>query len=271
MAITTLAGLAAGLQPEVFMQKTAQAASGLANVPYGWWTVTGYPPAQSNNSSGVSGVALTNASVTGGFPLQDPPSGNMYLAGLRSQQNSSNPRIMWIADRLWHNSGLSPTVTTAQTVNSVAWPARDANGSTNGEGVYIAVEIATSVGAGTPTLTMSYTNSAGTAGRTATSIIATVASSPGQCYYVLGLQAGDTGVRSVQTFTLSATWASGAINLVALRPIVLMGYGWDRNNFEDAVTLGMPRLYNGTCLQAFMMWSGATSSAFQMSASFAVG
>jgi hypothetical protein len=155
--------------------------------------------------------------------------------------------MLLLCDRLWHNSGFTITSTGAQTVNSVAFPARDAAGTTNGDQVLLGVEISTATGAGTPTITANYTNQAGTASRTATNSVPTVASSAQGTFYPIGLQAGDTGVRSVQSLTLSATWTSGTMHLVAYRVLAsleLSAAGIP--NAVDALTSGMPRCYDGT-------------------------
>ena len=110
----------------------------------------------------------------------------------------------------------------------------------------MAVEVSAATGAGTPTITISYTNQAGTASRTGTNIIATVASSAIGATYFIGLQAGDTGVQSVQSLTLSATWTSGTINLVAYRILAQLELpGAFIPNAIDFLTGGGPRLYNG--------------------------
>ena len=64
--------------------------------------------------------------------------------------------------------------------------------------------------------------------------------------YFIGLQAGDVGVQSVQSLTLSATWTSGTINLVAYRILAdLELAGAFVPNSVDALTSGFPRIYNG--------------------------
>ena len=63
----------------------------------------------------------------------------------------------------------------------------------------------------------------------------------------IGLQAGDIGVRSVQSLTLSASWVSGTMNLVAYRPIAALELvGAFVPNAIDALTSGFPRLFNGS-------------------------
>lgn len=78
-------------------------------------------------------------------------------------------------------------------------------------------------------------------------MLATVASPAIGAVYFIGLQAGDTGVRSVQSLTLSATWTSGTINLVAYRLIAALEIPVAGTpNAIDLVTGGMPRIYDDT-------------------------
>jgi len=131
-------------------------------------------------------------------------------------------------------------------VNSVGWPNRDANGTNAGVGVQIGVEITVATSTNAPTITMSYTNSASTAGQTATNVDTTIATAPIGSFYRMGLAAGDLGVKSVQSVTLSVTWTAGTMVLVAYRVLASLqvsASGW--SDAIDAVTGGFPQLYNG--------------------------
>lgn len=247
MTITTLDGIFAGtaLPPEVFAKSGAFGASGITSGRLSSsWYLAGYPAAASAPTPGLSGAALTSP-TTG--QLEIPPSSNQtYLQNMRFKNSAGAGSIVLLCDRLWHNSGFTITSTSAQTVNSVAFPARDANGSTNGEGVFLGVEISTATGAGTPTITVSYTNQAGTASRTGTNIPSTIASLTAGAFVPIGLQAGDTGVRSVQTLTLSATWTSGTMHLVAYRVLSTMiirpGFSAD----SDIVDSGLVPIFDNS-------------------------
>jgi len=253
MAITTLDQVVSGL---LNLLPFSKGISGSTSNSWRSLFFSGTPGSWPAATGGISCLAgeVCSKSTTGALQYPDPGGVNTHIAGVRSSgglgSDTSNPII--VADRLWHNSGLVLTSTTAQTINSVAWPARDRNQSTNGGGVYIGLEISAAVGAGTPTFSMSYTNSAGVSGRTSNNIIAVVASSGAGNMYVMGLQAGDTGVRSIQSFTLSASMTSGAAHLVAFRPLTFtqaynvqgqFGQGW-----EDAFNLGMPQVFPDSCL-----------------------
>lgn len=264
MAITTVDGLIAGFKPP---QSFFKAATGtvVSGRPFSLAYLAGIPGAAVAPSPGLSGAALT--SYAGQIPFTNPTGGqNSYLARFIATSNGLTGTLL-LVDRLWHNSGITITSNTAQTINSVAWPARDNNGTTNGEGVLIGLEVSGATGAGTPTLTLSYTNSEGTAGRTATNTVATGASSPAGSFYPISLQAGDVGVRSIQTYTQSATWTSGTVHLVAYRVLAALPIGATFQGASiNAVTAGLPRLHDNTT--PFLLWvpagTASTNLAGQM-------
>ena len=242
MAITSLDLAIAGERP---LEAYSKALSGtlVAGRPFSPFYLAGVPGAAVAPTPGLSGEALT--AYAGQIPVP-AASGNTHLS-FAQFVSSAQAGTLLICDRLWHNSGFTITVATAQTVNSVAWPARDKAGSTNGAGVYLGVEISAATGAGTPTITASYTNSAGTSGRSGVNSVATVATSAAGTFYPIGLQAGDIGVRSVQSLTLSATWTSGTMHLVAYRPIAALSLSAGGvPSSINAITGNLPRLYDNT-------------------------
>lgn len=255
MAITTLDGALAGMQaPQVIAKAVTPTL--VAGRPHSLWYLNGAPGAGLTPANTAGGVVLTNGTlgaVNGAIPRVDPGSGNAYLArfGGASQQGG----VLMLADRLIQvggNSGgsaISVTTTTAQTINTTTLPSRDLNGATSGDGVHWALEIITATGAGaaTPSLS-SYTNSGGTTSRTASLIDTYVASSAIGAFYRFGMQAGDVGIRSVETLTLSVSMTSGSIALVGYRPLAYLELpAAFIPNAIDALTSGFPRIYNGTC------------------------
>jgi len=259
MAITTLDLALAGMKPPAYFAKAVTGTLG-AGRPFSPFYLAGVPGAATAPSPGLSGAALT--SYAGQLPIP-AASGNTHLARF-SGVSSAQAGVLLLCDRLWHNSGFTITSTGAQTVNSAAWPARDSNGSTDGVGVILGVEVSGATGAGTPTITVGYTNAANASGKTATNSVATVASSAAGTFYPIGLAAGDTGVRSVQTLTLSATWTSGTIHLVAYRVLAsleLSAAGLP--NAIDALTSGMPRCYDTTV--PFLIFVPQTTTTTQLS------
>jgi hypothetical protein len=218
-------------------------------------------PGAGSFSASLSGVALdsTSANVNGQIPFTDPVSGNSYLA--RFQAGATISGTLLLCDRLWHNGGFTITTTTAQTVNSATFPARDLAGSTNGDGVLVGIEVSAACGAAAPAPTLTYTNQAGTGSRTASLSFPTANSPAAGSFFPFGLQAGDTGVRSIQSLTLGTSWVSGTINLVAYRVIAALELtGAFVPNAIDAITSGFQKLHNGTVPFLIFIPSTTTTS-----------
>jgi len=226
---------------------------------------TGNPGAWVIGTPGLAGRTTDGTTTTdaGCIPYTNPVTGSNYLTKFSGA--TSVATHLFLRDILWVNSGLVVTTTTAQTINSVAFPARDDNGSTNGEGVYIGllVTTATTNAALNSTMTVSYTNSDGTAGRTAT-VGTAIDSFPATAvigtFVPFKLQAGDRGVRSIQTITLAVSLTAGAVSLIAYRdidsqPMILANVGT-----PSGVPIQNPgvKLYNGSCIFPFSLASATT-------------
>jgi hypothetical protein len=242
MAITTLDQALAGTTPT---NTWAKALSGtlVAGRPHSGFYLSGAPGAAVAPTPGVAGATLTSYAGQIAIPAA---SGNTHVSAA-TFVSSAQGGVIQLCDRLWHNSGIVVTTTTAQTINSVAWPARDRNGATSGVGVYIGMEVSTVTGAGASVISISYTNSAGTAGRTGTALDVYAATAAAGSFFRFSLQAGDVGVQSVQSFTSTVSMTSGTIHLVAYRPLVeipLVGAGLPSS--IDAITGGLPREYDTT-------------------------
>jgi hypothetical protein len=261
MAIATFDAAAAGARPLIPFAKTNSGTLATGR-PYSYFRTAG-APAAGTPATTLAGATLGSGNV-GCLPRGDPASGEARVLQLVAAL-SAQSGLLYLVDRLWHNGGITITQTTAHTVNSVAWPARcpvsatDDTPSSGGRGVLIGVEVSSATGAGTPTLTIGYTNDSNVSGRTATNTVGTAATSAVGAFYPIGLQAGDNGVRSIQTFTLSATWTSGTINLVAYRIIAALPIG--PGNRLDWLTGGAQRVYDNSHLGFILVPSATTSTA----------
>lgn len=262
MAITNVDGLIAGVKPLEFYSKQVSPTLSAGGVGYSPFYVAGIPGAAVAPTPGIGGAALT--SYSGQIPVP-AASNNTYLTRF-SGTSTAQGGVLMLCDRLWHNSGITITSTASQTVNSVTFPARDVNGSTNGDAVYLGVEVSTATGAATPTITATYTNAAGTGSRTATNSVATVSSSGIGYFYTMDLAAGDKGVRSIQSVQLSASWVSGTIHLVAYR--ILATVQLSANGLGaavDALTSGLPRMYDNSV--PFVLYFPQTTTATRLNGS----
>lgn len=242
MALLTVDNALAGMQPPRELVK-ALTGTLVAGRHMSLFYLAGIPGAASAPSPGIGGAALT--SYAGQLPFTNPVSGETRLSRFGGMATQAGE--LWLCDRLWHNSGINITSTSLQAFTGATdIPARDANGAANGDGVMAAVEVSGATGTGTPTLTLEYTNQAGTTGKTGTNLVATVASSIAGTFYPIGLAAGDTGVRRATGLTLSATWTSGTIHVVLYRILARVPLQAQAPNTLDLLELGFPKLYDNT-------------------------
>ena len=267
MPITTLDEAIAGMKPAGYFAKGATGTL-VAGRPFNLNYLAGVPGAMSAPSSTMPGSALTNYAGQLSIPAA---SGNTHLARF-SAQSSAQGGLLLLCDRLWHQSGIAIATTTAQTVSSVAWPARDVNGATSGAGVLIGLEVTSATGTGAATPSISYTNSAGTAGRTSTKVDTYAASQAAGVFFRLGLQAGDVGVQSIQSVTLGTAIASGAISLVAYRVLATLELAAAGiPNAVDALTAGLPRCYDNTVPFLLYVPQTTTTTLFSGSTAYTQG
>ena len=246
--------------------------SGTAADAAGYWYCTskdaGFPGAWAVGSPGVNG-RVTDGTTSGDFgciPIKNPSTGANYVTELQMASSVNHSHLFF--DVLWVNSGLTVTTTTAQSITTPTLPARDINGTTNGEGCMIAILCTAAVGlaAAASNATVSYTNSAGTSGRTAT--LTGIVGSQAPATPVIGtiiwfnLAAGDKGVQSIQSITLGTSWVSGSISLMICRDIATIGTTIPNVSAQKVIGTPGIRLYNGTCLLHCVLASATTATFF---------
>lgn len=246
-------------------------ASDAASYHYGYWKDAGTLGAWTPGTPGLSGRATdgTTSTDAGCIFFPDAGAGKVrYLTQASLTATIAGSYSLW--DVLWVNSGLVVTTTTAQTINSVTLPARDDNGTTNGQGCLIGIYAVAALGnaAVVSNSTISYTNSAGVAGRTAT--LSATAPNNFPATPVIGtvvwfeLQAGDVGVRSIQSVTLNTTLTSGTASVFIARklidlPVSVVNVPFINNvNNGDGVVL-----YDNACILPFAQTSATTATNIQ--------
>ena len=142
--------------------------TGTAADAAGHWYCTskdaGFPGAWAPGTPGVNGRVTdgTNSADFGCFPIANPSVGANYLTEVNMAAAVNHTHLLF--DVLWVNSGLAITTTTAQSITTPTLPARDINGTTNGEGCSIAILCTAAVGlaAVASNAIVTYTNSDGT-------------------------------------------------------------------------------------------------------------
>jgi hypothetical protein len=255
MALADYAAYKTGLAaPNQQIGYTKAAISGVTGRLSSLWTAT--PLA----GAAPGGNAVPTNATTGSLGQNDG-SASLWLAGFRS--NKDRAATVILADRLVHTDGLSGTVTTAQTTNL---PTTALTRYTSGVGVLAALEIYGALGATATTFTCSYTNSGGTSGRTSPAypIGSTTYNQVGR-FLIMPMQAGDVGVKSVESVTvLASTLTAGNFGVTLFKPLYAH---FDPFTFaqgpvvQDFVnTALLPQIQNGACLFVIESLS-ATASA----------
>jgi hypothetical protein len=246
---------------------TAKAA-GQSHTP---WYQTGVIGAGSAPSGGLNGATFSGATA-GAVPVPAAVAAQFTRLTRLSLTQTGNIGCVWLIDRLWGNVPVV-TTTTAQAITSPTWPARDQTASTAGSKVYLALECSSATGnAGAITnTTVSYTNSSGTSGRTATLSSFPITAVAGT-WQMFSLQAGDDGVRSVQSVTLGTSYVSGAIHVVAFRLVAELATPLvNVANVAGFANLALPSVWDSSVLQLVYWPSGTALGAVAGSCSFAQG
>jgi hypothetical protein len=248
--ITTLDRLIAGMKPPQGLLKanfTAEAAGAWHSL----WKIAGLPGA------GYACSRLT----PGAIPFTNPASGASYLARLAFA--CGNVATMVLYDRLWACSGFDTTSVLLQVIAAAGdLPARDRNGESAGDGVEMWLEVYAAPGTTAATWTVTYVNSEGTGGRTTTFAHPANAEAVGMMI-PLPLAAGDTGVRQVTGFQCSvSSGTAGNVGITLLRriaevPVPAAGVV----TLLDGVSLGLPRIFNDSCLAMAILASTTSMGA----------
>lgn len=194
---------------------------------------------------------------------------HLLNAAAQTAAATTAPCVLMLVDLLGFYPITTVTTTGNQTLNNTVTLPR----YTSGAGVQAFITPSTVMGAATPNLSIGYTNSGGTAGcatpatlpigNTAAPVTQIVYSGTGAGKFgpFMPLQAGDAGIRSVQTINLSASYVSGVLNLVLCKPlmtlpITTLGVTAERDLVNQFMS--MPKIYDGACL-AWLMLAGAAT------------
>lgn len=244
--------------------------TGTAADAVGYWYSTskdaGFPGAWSPGTPGVNGRVTdgTTSTDNGCLTIANPSTGGNYVTEVIMGSSINHQHLFF--DVLWVNTGLVVTTTTAQAITTPTLPARDINGNTNGEGCMIGLltTTANTNAAVISNTTVNYTNSDGTAGRTAT--LSAIVGSQRPATPVVGtltwfnLQAGDKGVQSIEGITLGTSYGAGAISLLIARDVATIGT--TLVNVSATRSMGNPgvRIYNGSCILHCNLASATTAT-----------
>lgn len=224
---------------------------------YRLWNATGFPSAGVDPTPALQGYAPTKATV-GAIPFNNPISpATLHMLSFGAGGPTLGSLILY--DRLWHVGGISLTSIVSQAFTGVLAPTRH----TGGIGNLLALEITTATtGTSAVTITVTYTNTLDQTGRTAT-FTTPAATQPVNRVHLFNLQAGDVGVKSVQSIILSATMTAGVANLIMFNSAEVVIVPWFANMFTERDLVlqmtNLPRVLDDACL-ALMVMPSATST-----------
>lgn len=207
---------------------------------------------------------------------------HLLNAAAQTAAATTAPCVLMLVDLLGFYPITTVTTTGAQTLNNTVTLPR----YTDGAGVQAFLTPSTVMGAATPNLSIGYTNSSGVAGKatpatlpignSAAAVTSIVYSGTGAGKFgpFMPLAAGDAGIRSVQSVTLSASYVSGVLNLVLAKPlltlpITTLGVTAERDLVNQF--MAMPKVYDGACLAWIMLAGAATPVASPISGHLELG
>lgn len=251
----------------IWIDNRIDSAAATATVAGKWSSLWRY-----NKTRGGSGAVPTSAAVpdnaTRGGLMQTDPSGGQdkWLLGQGCIGTAAGAVLLY--DRLLHNGGLSGTNTGAQTVGGTL------TRNTGGEGNQIFAEVYTQIGTTATTITASYTNQAGTSGRTTKAVpIGGTGNREAERMLALPLQDGDTGVQAVASATLAgSTITAGNFGITVARSLGLgivpsSGVGYWRDYVAGLP--GLPEIDTDACLALAFLANSTTAPQLFFAAGFA--
>jgi len=229
------------LRDRVFITKTSIPT--IAGRRSSLWTASPFPGAAPTTA------AVPTSATAGAVGQQD--GGALALRLIKAEISVSERGSLWLCDRLSHQGGLAGNVATAQTTNL---PTAALTRYSPGDGVHGLIEVYTQIGTTATTFTCSYTNPAGTAGRTslASAIGAINAREVGRAFDIT-LQQGDAGIKSVESVTFAATTGTaGNLGVTLYKPLFHYPIRAinQQHTFDPLLAMGsmMNEVLDGACL-----------------------
>ena len=277
----------------IVYQKTTPAA-GLA----GHWqhalSGVGSIPAATFSGAEATFVATDNTWSEGAIPIgdqTDPITKHIMSMGVSMVAAAGAPWFVLPIDLVGYakltTTNVSTTGAKTITMTPIGSTAANVDRYPEGEGLRMFVASYATMGANAPTMQVTYTNSAGTAGKTTQAGIVSTASATSGILLnsgnaankvgpFLNLAAGDTGVKDIQTLTWGGTaHASGSVFIGLCKPLCMPipVPATGLYNMVDFVNTlpSLPRLRNEANVQFLIFATGATTAAATLYANFDYG
>lgn len=241
MAIANESDLIASAKREIAYLKTG-ARTTIAGAWFSLFDLAGQPGAGSLNvGNTANGLVPTDATL--GFPAINDwnvAGGEQGYISLVEFASTVAGRLA-LVDRLFHVGSISATALATTTLTSQPSFAGRLTASDSYRGLRMYLEVQAAISATATTVAVTYTNDANVAGRT-TGALSINGLTLGRLL-PLPLQAGDSGVRLIESVTVGGTVASaGAFNVVLVRPLWTGRvpsanggdvHGWDRTGLVE--------------------------------------
>jgi hypothetical protein len=228
--------------------------------------------------TGTAGVGVAlSSSTSGAFPQQTVNVSTdtkhlLTMSGV-TPATTAVPGFLVLTDLLYMYTSCVLTGTPTTLNNGAAKPTR----FNNGVGVQASAIVATAVGAATPSLTMTYTDSGGTGSNTG-NLTASANSLPvGSCFtggtvatlgsLYMNLANGDSGVRQLDSYTIPSGPTTGTVTFMLHRPIatiplVAANVAGERDFLFNMPSL--PKIDDDACLGFFLLTGGALTASNQV-------
>lgn len=270
------AAFSAGQTDRQDWNKITGAAGYTAGRWYETFSLGGYPPATTFPGTALTWQTCTESAGDGTTRFGIPHGGNVsalikHLSTMAAWSTAATgvPAVLQLVDLQGYYPGINMNSATAQTLLGTP-----AHRYTDGAGCRLMLAARTTTGATAHNLAISYTNSASAAGKampvtvacTASAIVphivhsGTAANNYGP---YLPLASGDTGVKSVQTVTLSAASLGGTGVLMLVKPLAQIPLSiaslMTEKDFWNQLP-SAPQIRDGACL-GFVLGAGAAVAA----------
>lgn len=260
MAISTWDGYIAAPKQRLLYNKSA-AVTTVANTWYANHQAAGTPgagvlAAAASVTAGGSSAGTVPIDTLAGCPLINVTSGSYYLSRIKLFNTVAIQAMIY--DRLWHVNMVTATLGTGTITAPGSYAGRLP--STNYTGLMIVVEVSTTIAASAVTVAVTYTNQAGTTGRT-TGASASLSGFVAGRWVIMPLQSGDTGVQKIESVVIGGVAAAtGAVNVAVIRPLWIGNIGTANSSITEGFDqTGAPEIYSDSCLQVATYQVGTTS------------
>lgn len=254
MTIATLSDYESAVKEKIYFSKNWNAALA-ANLWVNHWAA-GSQPSAGTLAAGNTANGIVPTDATTGAPTISFGSGRGFLTSVEFCSVTAHTMRLLLLDRLFV-CGAYAFNASATLVSQPSFSSR-VPGGTDFHGLRLWFEAVTAF-TGNPSVTVTYTNQSGIAGRS-TGAFSCGNNIPGNFSTELPLQAGDTGVQKIESVTCAVA-SVGTFNVLVARPLWSARIGVAQSPFVHGLdATGMPEIFGDSCLCAYMCPDSSAST-----------